>query len=109
MEAAGSAGRRTVDGDGSDLYRSSFDASPDAVLAVDAAGRILHANARVTALFGYEPEDLVGEPVEVLLPELEHAQHTPRAVGHEVRALQSRRRRGSVEGTRCSHDLEIRG
>lgn len=40
---------------------------------------------------------------------LEHAQHAPRAVGHEVRALQSRRQRGSVEGTRCSHDLEIRG
>ncbi|HEX7472941.1 MAG TPA: PAS domain S-box protein, partial [Candidatus Limnocylindrales bacterium] len=46
-----------------------LDASLNAVVAVDVRGVITYANPRVTATFGYEPDELIGKPVEVLLPE----------------------------------------
>ena len=46
-----------------------LDASPDAILLVDDAGRITHANDRVTDLFGYEPDELIGDEIERLVPE----------------------------------------
>jgi two-component system cell cycle sensor histidine kinase/response regulator CckA len=44
------------------------DASPNAVVAVDGAGRIVYVNPRVEETFGWTPEDLLGEPVERLIP-----------------------------------------
>ena len=46
-----------------------IDHLPDAVIIVDAEGRITRANPRVAALFGYEPQALLGQPVEALMPE----------------------------------------
>ena len=51
---------------------------PDAVLLVDATGHTLLANAQAEQLFGYAPAALVGQRVEVLVPErvrTAHAQH----------------------------------
>lgn len=55
----------------SDLKRLQpiLEASADAVLLVDADGIILEANDRVEELLGYSPEELQGEPVELLVPE----------------------------------------
>lgn len=41
----------------------------DAAVVADAAGRIVYANAAVTGLLGYPVEELVGAPLERLLPE----------------------------------------
>lgn len=49
--------------------RMLFELSPDAVLVCDAEGRIREGNARVETLFGYKREELVGQAVEVLVPE----------------------------------------
>ncbi|WP_323675365.1 PAS domain S-box protein [Halorubellus sp. PRR65] len=49
-------------------YEALVEASPDAVLVVDADGVITYANARVADVFGYAPASLVGEPIEVLVP-----------------------------------------
>lgn len=43
--------------------------SPYAMLLVDHEGTILRANARAGELFGYSPEQITGEPVELLVPE----------------------------------------
>ena len=51
------------------LVLAIVDASPDAMMVVDPEGLVHHANAQVAALFGYQPADLVGRPVEVLMPE----------------------------------------
>ena len=51
------------------LVLAIVDASPDAMMVVDRGGLIHHANEQVAALFGYRPVDLVGRPVEVLMPE----------------------------------------
>jgi PAS domain S-box-containing protein len=45
-----------------------IDASPNAVIAVDANGRFSYANPRVESTFGYSPDEILGEPVEILLP-----------------------------------------
>jgi PAS domain S-box-containing protein len=50
------------------LLGAIFSACPDAVLVVDGSGRIVLSNPAVTTLFGYYPEELVGEPVDLVLP-----------------------------------------
>lgn len=65
----------------SDRYRAVFEASPDAILIVDSLGRVVDANPEATRLFGYAEEELVGECVDLLLPEEArepHASHRRR-------------------------------
>jgi len=42
---------------------------PDGVLVVDEQGKIVVANARTEALFGYQPQELLGQSINMLLPE----------------------------------------
>ena len=53
---------------GADEYRAVFDSLPDGILIVDNEGLIRDMNAQTEALFGYKREELLGEPVERLLP-----------------------------------------
>ncbi len=53
-------------------YRSLFDSNPDPVFVVNAAdGRILDANPRAQAIYGYTREELGGRPVADLEPPAE--------------------------------------
>jgi PAS domain S-box-containing protein len=52
-----------------------LEAAPDAMVCVDQAGRIALVNAQAERLFGYGREELVGLPVEVLVPEAARAVH----------------------------------
>jgi PAS domain S-box-containing protein len=45
-----------------------LDAAPDAMLAIDEAGLIVLVNAQAERLFGYRREELIGRPVELLVP-----------------------------------------
>jgi PAS domain S-box-containing protein len=54
-----------------------LDAIPDAVLGVDAQGRIRIANKAAAALFGYPIDQLMSGSVERLLPESVRARHGP--------------------------------
>lgn len=47
----------------------------DGVFIIDSKGCIHYANASAARMFGYSPEDLVGAPVETLMPEAIQAQH----------------------------------
>jgi PAS domain S-box-containing protein len=51
-----------------DRFRTLVEAAPDLILSVARDGRIQFAGPQARA-FGYEPEELVGQPVEVLVPE----------------------------------------
>lgn len=51
------------------LFQGMFQYAPDAVILVDARGRILLANRQVELMFGYTSEELQGQPVEFLMPE----------------------------------------
>src|SRR5262245_13145406 len=50
-------------------FRGLVELAPDAIVIVDASGTIQVANSQAHTLFGYEPGELPGQPVEVLLPE----------------------------------------
>ncbi|HTR50632.1 MAG TPA: CHASE3 domain-containing protein [Kofleriaceae bacterium] len=49
-------------------FRRLVEAAPDAIVISDRAGRISIVNEQVTTLFGYTAAELVGQPVEVLIP-----------------------------------------
>ena len=46
-----------------------LEAAPDAVVAVSAAGLITLVNAETERLFGYRREELLGRPIELLVPD----------------------------------------
>jgi PAS domain S-box-containing protein len=50
-------------------FRGVFDAAPDATIAVAADGSIAMANAHAVQLFGYPVGELIGQSVEMLVPE----------------------------------------
>ena len=49
--------------------RALFEFSPDAIIASDQEGRIKQTNARVESFFGYDRGELLGQSVEILVPE----------------------------------------
>ena len=66
-----------------------LEAAPDGIIAVDNRGRIVLANAQIEALFGYAREELIGQSVEMLVPEGTRAVHA----AHRDRYERDRRRR----------------
>ncbi len=86
-------------------YRGLLEAAPDAMVIADKDGRIVLVNGRAEALFGYGREELVGQLVEIFLPNCYRTTHPAHresyvadakarrmAVGLELRA---RRKDGS--------------
>ncbi|HKV24747.1 MAG TPA: sigma 54-interacting transcriptional regulator [Candidatus Acidoferrum sp.] len=51
------------------LFEKLYESSPDAVLVTDGEGRIVQVNAQVDRLFGYARQELIGKPIEMLIPE----------------------------------------
>jgi PAS domain S-box-containing protein len=54
---------------GAEALRGLVEAIPDALVITDAAGRIVLVNSQTERLFGYSRDELVGRPVELLVPE----------------------------------------
>ncbi|MGV3742393.1 MAG: sensor histidine kinase [Burkholderiaceae bacterium] len=54
----------------------------DALLITDDGGRIILTNPKVEQLFGYSPEELAGQPVEILLPERHRHAHVGYRTGY---------------------------
>ena len=67
-----------MSGFSTELNQSILDSAPDAMVIVDGEGTILFANQQVSALFGHAAADIVGQPIETLIPERFHGRH----VGH---------------------------
>ena len=54
----------------SELYfRGILESAPDGMAIVDREGRILQVNRETERLFGYQREELIGQPIEILVPE----------------------------------------
>ena len=83
IEASGELGElaRSLDALGAALKQSQLrfervlDVAPEGILLTDAEGRIVIANGRCETLFGYAREELLGQPIELLLPEERRAPH----------------------------------
>src|SRR5215212_6367024 len=50
-------------------FQNLLESAPDAIVIVDAAGQIVIANHQAEQLFGYAGNELLGQPVDLLLPE----------------------------------------
>jgi len=56
-------------------FGALLESVPDATLIINAVGRIVLANSQAARTFAYEAAELVGQPVEVLLPDRFRATH----------------------------------
>ena len=57
-------------------FKGLFETSPDAAVIADEKGAIQYVNSKFEEQFGYDREEIIGQPVEVLLPE-EFREHHP--------------------------------
>jgi PAS domain S-box-containing protein len=57
------------------LSPSILEAIPDAVAAVNQQGVIVQVNAQMEAMFGYTRQELIGQPIEMLVPQRQRGQH----------------------------------
>lgn len=51
-----------------DVVGRAIEHVDDGVAVVDASGTILYATGRFASMFGYEPDELIGRSIEVLVP-----------------------------------------
>lgn len=88
-----------------ELFRRLLEAAPDAILIVDQAGAIAHANPQTAHLFGYPTEEMETLAIEALIPERARHRHVAhresyqansalRPMGKEGLALLGRHRDG---------------
>lgn len=66
-------------------WRALLEGSPDAIVIVDKDGTVQLINARAEGLFGWSRAELVGKPLEQLVPEARRAAH----VAHRARFTES--------------------
>ena len=90
-------------------FAALFDAAPDAIIVVNGRGTIEFANRKTEDLFGWAPEELVGQPVEQLVPARLRGRHvgdrdayiaspTLATDGYGPRAVRAPARRQRVPG-----------
>ena len=58
-----------------ELFHLVVDAAPNAMIAVGADGRIALVNSQTEKLFGYPRGELLGQPLDALIPERFRSQH----------------------------------
>jgi len=58
-----------------EFFRSLVENGSDAIVTIDEDSTVVYANRSVERVFGHEPEELVGEPLTVIMPERFQAAH----------------------------------
>ncbi|MFT3857841.1 MAG: PAS domain-containing sensor histidine kinase [Aquabacterium sp.] len=49
-------------------FRELLETTPDAVVIINASGHIVFSNTQAESMFGYERAEMLGQPIEVLMP-----------------------------------------
>ena len=65
-------------------FRELLEAAPDAILEVDQEGRIVLLNRVTERLFGYSREELLGRPVEMLVPQAARGRHDQHRANYQA-------------------------
>jgi protein-histidine pros-kinase len=86
-------------------FAAFLETVPDAAVVADARGRMVQVNARAAALFGYGAAELVGQPVEMLIPPRFRGPH----VGHREAYFEDPRARSMGAGRRELYGLRKDG
>lgn len=63
-------------------FRGLLESAPDAILLVDEAGRIVLVNTQTERMFGYARDELLGQAIEMLVPERFRASHPAHRIGY---------------------------
>jgi PAS domain S-box-containing protein len=63
-------------------FANLIEFAPDATIVVDPSGSIVFVNAQTERVFGRRRDELIGQPVEVLIPERYRAAHTGHRDGY---------------------------
>ena len=87
-------------------FRELLEAAPDAIIEVDQSGSIVLLNGMTEKIFGYDRGELLGQPLEVLIPDDVRAAHVHNRNAYRAQpltrpmgsglALQGRRKDGSA-------------
>src|SRR5947207_12234896 len=56
-------------------FRAAVESSPNGMVMVESGGQIVLVNREIERLFGYAREELLGQPIELLVPQQVHARH----------------------------------
>jgi PAS domain S-box-containing protein len=59
------------------MFQKIVEAAPCGIVMIDDQGHIAMINPQVESMFGYERSELIGSPLEILLPERLRAAHGP--------------------------------
>ena len=51
-----------------ETFRASLQAAPIAIVTIDQNGKIIMVNILLEQLFGYDRDELIGQPIEILIP-----------------------------------------
>jgi PAS domain S-box-containing protein len=81
MNEASSARERLIEREA--LFEKLFAFSPDAIVVTDAEGRIKETNTQLERLFGYSANELLGHPIEILIPERYSQSHPAHRRGYD--------------------------
>ena len=74
-QAPGPAGEERAHRLDTALYVKLLETAPDAMIVIDAAGLVVFTNSQGERIFGYARDELIGKPVETLVPERLRASH----------------------------------
>jgi formate hydrogenlyase transcriptional activator len=75
FESMGQTNIESAIQDVDNLFKRLFESLPDGVVLTDANGAILRVNVQAERLFGYDRAEIVGQPVEILIPDRFRAVH----------------------------------
>jgi PAS domain S-box-containing protein len=64
-------------------FELAFESCPNGMAMINGAGRLMMVNAELERMFGYRRTELIGEPLELLVPERPHNRHVQCGGGFE--------------------------